>query len=66
MRKLTAGQPHDQEHRSGASAKKINREVMAMDAKLKSIEIGFQISLEDGGKGFGAVRSVAPGGRLPS
>lgn len=34
-----------------------------MDDKLKGIEIGFQIFLEDGGKDFGAVRSVAPGGR---
>ena len=34
-----------------------------MDDKLKAIEIGFQLFLEEGGKDFGAVRAVAPGGR---
>lgn len=34
-----------------------------MEDKLKAIEIGFQLFLEEGGKDFGAVRSVAPGGR---
>lgn len=34
-----------------------------MDDKLKAIEIGFQLFLEENGKDFGAVRAVAPGGR---
>lgn len=34
-----------------------------MDDKLKAIEIGFHVYLEEGGKNLGAVRSVAPGGR---
>lgn len=34
-----------------------------MENKLKAIEIGSHVYLEEGGKDFGAVRSVAPGGR---
>ena len=34
-----------------------------MDDKLKNIEIGYQLFLEEGGRNFGAVRAVAPGGR---
>jgi hypothetical protein len=34
-----------------------------MDAKLRAIETGFHVYLEEGGKDFGAVRQVAPGGR---
>ncbi|MGH7824880.1 MAG: hypothetical protein ACREQ7_06850 [Candidatus Binatia bacterium] len=34
-----------------------------MDDRLRAIETGFHVYLEDGGKDFGAVRQVAPGGR---
>jgi hypothetical protein len=34
-----------------------------MEDKVKAIEIGSQVYLEEGGKDFGAVRRIAPGGR---
>jgi hypothetical protein len=34
-----------------------------MNEKLKTIETGFHICLDDGEKDLGAVRRVAPGGR---
>jgi hypothetical protein len=34
-----------------------------MDEKAKAIDIGSQVYFEEGGKDFGAVRQVAPGGR---
>jgi hypothetical protein len=34
-----------------------------MDEKLKSIETGFPVTVEETGKDFGTVRQVAPGGR---
>jgi hypothetical protein len=34
-----------------------------MDEKLRAIETGFHVYLEEGGKDFGAIRQVAPGGR---
>jgi hypothetical protein len=33
-----------------------------MHERLKAIEIGFQVFLDEGGEEFGAVREVAPGG----
>ena len=33
-----------------------------MHERLKAIEIGFQVYLDEGGEEFGAVREVAPGG----
>ncbi|HWO43352.1 MAG TPA: hypothetical protein VNO43_16280 [Candidatus Eisenbacteria bacterium] len=34
-----------------------------MDDKLREIQTGFHVCLEDSGKDLGAVRRVAPGGR---
>lgn len=34
-----------------------------MDGKLKEIEVGFQLYLDDSGSSYGAVRHVAPGDR---
>jgi hypothetical protein len=41
----------------------IRQRANAMDERLRAIQTGFHVYLEEGGKDFGAVRQVAPGGR---
>jgi hypothetical protein len=46
-----------------AGSFEIRQRANAMDERLRAIQTGFHVYLEEGGKDFGAVRQVAPGGR---